>query len=53
MEVKLLMQPKLQQKIAIEIAAENFNRFSKSNKLSLHFQDSSGLDPRQDASAGQ
>jgi hypothetical protein len=42
-----------EQKIAIEIAAENFNRFSNSNKLSLHFQDSSGLDPFQVASAGQ
>jgi predicted RNase H-related nuclease YkuK (DUF458 family) len=42
-----------EQKIAIEIAAENFNRFSKSNKLSLHFQDSGGLDPLQVASAGQ
>lgn len=42
-----------EQKIAIEIAAENFNRYSKSNKLSLHFQDSGGLDPLQVASAGQ
>ncbi len=42
-----------EQKIAIEIAAENFNRYSKSNKLSLHFQDSGQLNPLQVASAGQ
>ncbi|XP_062162775.1 glutamate receptor 2.7-like [Alnus glutinosa] len=42
-----------EQKIAIEIAAENFNRYSKSNKLSLHFQDSGQLDPLQVASAAE
>jgi len=42
-----------EQKIAIEIAAESFNRYSETNKLSLHFQDSGGLDPLQVASAGQ
>jgi ionotropic glutamate receptor len=42
-----------EQKIAIEIAAESFNRYSKTNKLSLHFQDSGQLDPLQVASAGK
>lgn len=41
-----------EEKTAIEIAAENFNRYSKSNKLSLHFRDS-GQDPLQVSSAAE
>ena len=42
-----------EEKIAIEIAAENFNKHhSKSHKLSLYFKDP-GKDPLQVVSAGQ